>query len=471
MNRTEPVHGAIPPTGLQRSLQRRHFLTLGVGATFGVAWAILLGQWLASASPIGAISGMLLGGLLVLPIAGCYAEVAAAMPAAGGELVLIRQVFGRPAAFAMGWFLVLMAIAVASFEAISLGWFLEQLFPGTQGRIVYTLLGASVRIGGLTIGITITVLISLINYLGARSIGPFQNLFTYLKAAAVLTFVVAAVVHGRSSNLHPLWADLSSRPSFVGLLWIAATAPAWYSGFQIVAQGIEERGLRISRRTVGYMIVLTVCAGILFYCGVIAAAVYVVPWRSLITAPLPAAVAIEAAVGKGFWSSLILALIILGILATQNACLFWGSRLLLALGRMHLLPHWFARVGRFGSPGAAVLFAGCGTLLGLLLGRGALIPIINMAAISLAFSYALVCLLALRLRRDATAMRRPFRMPFRLSAIRFAICTASAMAFITLLEPLTRSRSFPLEWGLMIGWAALGVVCVALIGRVNALVN
>ena len=86
----------------------------------GVGWAVALGDWLESAAPLGAILGFALGGALMLPVALCYAELATALPTAGGEVVYLAAVFGLDAAFMVGWFVVLMAVAITSFEGISL---------------------------------------------------------------------------------------------------------------------------------------------------------------------------------------------------------------------------------------------------------------------------------------------------------------------------------------------------------------
>src|ERR1700748_2633204 len=80
-------------------------------------------------APLGAVMGFLIGGAGMMLIAACYAELSSAMPRAGGDVVYVLEIFGRRAAFAVGWFLVLMAIAVTSVEAISLAWLLETLFP------------------------------------------------------------------------------------------------------------------------------------------------------------------------------------------------------------------------------------------------------------------------------------------------------------------------------------------------------
>jgi amino acid transporter len=442
---------------LAARLNARQFLTIGIGAIMGVGWAVALGDWLEAAAPLGAILGFVLGGVLMLPVALCYAELATALPTAGGEVVYLAAVFGIDAAFMVGWFLVLMATAITSFEGISLAWFLGQLFPGLDGPVLYRLFGQDVRGGALMVGVLFTGLVTLINVLGAQAAGRFQEVFTYIKAAAIVVFIALAMCFGRLDNLSPLLTPLARQPGIYGILWIASTASLWFAGFQVVPQAIEERDTTTSVRTVAHMTVLALILGVVFYCAVVLAATLAVPWRTLVTAPLPAAMAIHAVVRSDPMARLVLGAIVLGILATWNSAFLWSTRLLLALGRQGTVPPLFARVGRLHSPVAAIaLVSGCG-LLGICLGRGALVPIINMASISLTFSYAFTCWAVLRLRRTQPGLERPFCVPGGRATMRLAILTTTVMGAISLIQPLVRDHRVPLEWLLLSVWTVLGL--------------
>jgi basic amino acid/polyamine antiporter, APA family len=443
--------------GLAARLSAGQFLTIGIGAIMGVGWAVALGDWLESAAPLGAIFGFALGGALMLPVALCYAELATALPTAGGEVVYLAAVFGLDAAFMVGWFLVLMATAITSFEGISLAWFLGQMIPGIEGPVAYRLLGKDIHGGAILIGAVFTGLITLVNLLGAHAAGRFQEIFTYVKGLAVLCFVAAAIALGSVHNLSPLLTPTKADPAIYGVLWIASTASLWFAGFQVVPQAIEERRAATSVRTVALMTVLALVLGVIFYCAVVLASTLAVPWRSLVASPLPAAMAIRAVVRSDFLARLVLGAIVLGILATWNSAFLWSSRLLLALGRQGTVPGVFARVGRLHSPVAAVALVGAVGLVGICLGRGALVPIINMASISLTFSYAFACWAVLRLRSTQPGLDRPFRVPGGAFTMRLAILTTTAMGGISLFEPLVRDRRVPLEWMLLLGWTALGL--------------
>ena len=51
------------------------YLALGFGTMIGSAWVILLGDWLGEAGPGGAVLGFLAGGVVVMIVGACYAEL------------------------------------------------------------------------------------------------------------------------------------------------------------------------------------------------------------------------------------------------------------------------------------------------------------------------------------------------------------------------------------------------------------
>ena len=361
------------------------------------------------------------------------------------------------AALMVGWFLVLMAIAITGFEAISLAWFLDRLFPGRQGPVAYRVLGADIRVGGLLIGVVGVITIAAANYWGVRVSGRLQEIFTYAKAVAVVLFVAAAAIGGHASPTAPLWPQGSGIDRGLGVGWIAATAPLWLAGFQVVPQVIEERSLSIPLSTVGRFTVLSVILGVIFYAAVVLASTRAVAWPRLLHAPLPAMLAVETAIPRPSIARAVLLAVILGILATWNSAFLWATRLLLALGRARLLPAAFAQIGHHQSPTVSVLIVGALGLFAVFVGRAALLPIVGMASMSLAMSYALTCAAALRQRRLQPDRPRPFRVAGGKLTMRIALVASSLMAVYGLLEPWLRARTLPAEWILLAAWWLAGV--------------
>src|SRR5690606_29587526 len=100
---------------------------LAFGSIIGSSWVVLLGDWFHLAGPAGALIGFAAGGLVMMLISACYAELTARMPEAGGEFVYSLHVFGPKVAFIVGWFFTLCLLAITVFEAIALSWMVQVL--------------------------------------------------------------------------------------------------------------------------------------------------------------------------------------------------------------------------------------------------------------------------------------------------------------------------------------------------------
>jgi APA family basic amino acid/polyamine antiporter len=243
-----------------------------------------------------------------------------------------------------------------------------------------------------------------------------------------------------------------------GALWIAGTSAFWLGGFQVISQAAEERSPCTSLRLIGRITVGSVGIGVLFYVGVIAAASMAVPRDALLSASLPAAAAAQAILHSKSGAGAVLGAGLCGILATLNAMMISGSRLLLALGRIGYLPSWLAQPDRRGTPAATLQVVAIGALLGVICGRGLLIPVVDMASMSLIVSYAIVCAGVLRLRRVAPSTRRPFRLRGGTVAVTATLLGATAMAVFVIAEPARHWHGIPAEWTLFGIWVAIGAV-------------
>jgi basic amino acid/polyamine antiporter, APA family len=154
---------------------------------------------------------------------------------------------------------------------------------------------------------------------------------------------------------------------------------------------------------------------------------------------------------------------VISLAKTWSAMAWIASRLLFAQARHGFLPRVFAEVEpRSGAPRLAVVFVTAATLVGLLLGRGAILPIVDMVSICSALSMILCIIVLLRRRRmDAqNAVAQPnFTVPGGKLVILVALVSAIIMISLALIQPLLRgAKTVPLEWVLMGAWGAIGIV-------------
>ena len=406
----------------------------------GSAWVILLGDWLGKAGPGGAVVGFLAGGLVVILVGACYAELAGYLPEAGSEFVYARRVYGRGLAFAVGWFLVLYLLSVTVFEAIAFAWIIETVFPGSAMLLV---------------GIGAAVVITVLNLLGAQLAVVSHTLLTYSFFAAVACILIALLVNGDVHNGTPLFATTNGRPWWVGSGAIFAFCAYGLNGFQSIPHAIEERSGSISLRAIGFIIVGSIAAAAAFYCLVVIAASVIVPWRDLVTAPLPLVAAVRQLPHGELFAVALLVATAASLLKAWNGVFMMAVRLLVAMARAGCVPSAFARLHpRFESPAPAVLAVAACNIAGIFLGKGAIEPITDMSAMVLTLTYALCCWTVLQLRRRGLAGY--FHVAPR-ALVWTGLAGSALMAACAFVTPFWQQDRLPLEWRLLGVWGLLGV--------------
>ncbi|MGH9775682.1 MAG: APC family permease [Candidatus Acidiferrales bacterium] len=225
--------------------------------------ALILGAWV-------------LGGLIALVGAFIYAELAARLPAVGGQYAYLREAFHPALAFLYGWVLLLV-IQTGGMAAVAV----------TFAR--YFLQVTHLRIGDAGIAAAALALLSIINCLGVRPGSAVQSALMVLKIVAILALVATGlwfIYRSPSSTSSHLAGPILDRGVSPGLL--AAVGGAMvpvlfsYGGWQtsnFIAAEIREPQKNLPRALllgvagviVLYLAVNFVCVGVLGPGGLAAA--------------------------------------------------------------------------------------------------------------------------------------------------------------------------------------------------------
>lgn len=444
---------------LKKQLKLRNLFSLSLGSIIGVGWITVLGAWMTQAGSVGSIFAFIGGGLIMLLIGLCYSEVAGMFPVSGGEVAYLYEMYGVKTSFFAGWFLALNYIGLTAFEAISIGWVLSAMFPSIEGPVIYTILGTDVRLVSLVIGLAMMTFITVVNYRGAKSTAWLQDAMTYTLLLVSAVFIFAGVTSGDTANLQPLFVEI--RPGagiWIGIVAVMATTPFWFAGFDTIPQAMGEKADSSSSKLLPRVISFSIGLALLFYVLVILAATMSAPRSELLAMDLPAAGALESALGSPLMGKVVLFAGLCGLVTTWNAIFFAASRLIFALGRGFMLPPAFAGVHtRFASPAFAILFVGIvgGSLS--LLGRNAILPIVNVGAIAMSFVFLLVTIGLLTLRRSRPNQDRPYRVPGGATIPVIAAIGCLGMLIVGLREPWQNGGgTVPIEWVFLAGWGGIG---------------
>ena len=125
---------------LLKILGNRDVLTLAFGAMIGWGWVVTAGLWITGAGSLGAILAFAIGGLMVIFVGLTYAELASALPLAGGEHVYSFKAMGRMASFITTWAIILGYVSVVAFEAVALPTVFEYFFYSTPKIFTFSFL-------------------------------------------------------------------------------------------------------------------------------------------------------------------------------------------------------------------------------------------------------------------------------------------------------------------------------------------
>lgn len=453
-------------TGLKHDLGPLQFFCLAFGAIIGVGWITVLGAWLGQAGSIGAIAAFFAGFCLVMLVALAYGELASMLPVAGGEVSFAQSVFGAPLAFAVAWMLLLAYIGGFSFEMISVGWIVGTLVPSVSSGTSYSILGSDVFLGELFVETLIMVVVVASNVRGARSSARMQNILTYGLILISLIFIVAGFAWGSWENLQPYFVFREEGWKWGGIFVVFSTSLFFYAGFNFATQALGERSDRMSPRTFGFIITAAVMGALLFYVAVIMSAALLVPRDELLAMELPAAGAFEAAFKSMLLRNVVLVAGLLGLVTSWNALIFAASRILFVLGRMHLAPAIFGRLhhDRRTPAYAILLISGLG-FLGALLGRGAVLPLVSVSGLCIAFAWLVVAAAAIRLRQTEPRRERHFRVLAGPVVFWLAVAgTVFALYTAIRIDLLGPGDGIPLGLLILLAWL-IGGSLVWVIGR------
>jgi amino acid transporter len=447
---------------LKKTIGGLGFFCLAFGSMIGVGWITTLDEWLNNAGPVGAMLAFGAGGLLMVLIGLCYAELTPMLPVTGGEVAYAYKAHGTGISFLVGWFLLIGYLSVSGFEAVSVGMVLAYLLPELDAWPLYEIQGWTVYLPHLLLGVGLTLMIAWVNHRGVAVAVRLQVILTCLLVGCTAIFVLAGILAGSSDNLKPVLGTGShdgASSVWHGLLAVFVTVPFWFVGFDTIPQAAEERSGGQPLRRLGMYIMLSIVAAVLFYCLVIWAASAAAPWQETVQEKLPTATAFKLVLKNPLLAKLVLLTGLIGLLTSWNGFFLAGTRVLFALGRGRIIDQRFGHVHpQFGTPTRAILLSGLVTVLAVCLGRGALLALVEVGSFCICVAFLGVALSLIRLRRTAPDIDRPYRVPAG-SLVAGAAATGSLLILVAQVVPASPAAlNWPLDWSILLGVSLCGLL-------------
>ncbi len=440
---------------LARQLRAVDYFTLGWGTMVGVGWLVVMDDWLLRGGALGTLLGFVIGGALLLPIGWVYGKLVVAMPDAAGEVAYTSAVFSPRISFATGWMMTLAYFIVCPWEAVAVGRIAGYILPSLDSIELYRIAGRPVYLPHLVIGLSLTALLTVLNYRGIRLSATFQNWTSFGTLALFVVFVALGIRRGSPANIQPLF----THTPLISILLVIQIVPYFMTGFESVGKAAEEASPDFRARGFFRAIWMAILIGILFYASIVAAVVFVAPWRQLTGEKFMTAVAFRQALGAQWIVQIILAAALLSLFKCFNGNFVAASRLLFALGRRGMVDPRAGRIhSRHQTPSTAVLCIGFATGTCMLLGDAILVPITEVGSVACAIGWSATCAAYLALanaRRDVAILSAGER-----GMAWFALAVGVTMALMKII-PIVPGHFSVSEWLALGIWIALGVAATA----------
>lgn len=289
----------------------------------------------------------IVAGLLSLFGALTYAELAAAMPEAGGEYVYLSAAYGPFWGFLYGWtqFWVAKSGSIATLGA-EFYIYLTVFLPALEKPVIRThwMIGPQgtpfeIRYGQL-VGIGLIVLLAFINYLGVRAGGRVQVFVTALKMILIGAVICIGLFSGRGDWTH-LSGHITSTAGVAGLFAAMVSALWAYDGWNNVSMVSSE--VINPQRNLPRALILGTIAVIVTYLAINISYFYVLSPAQVASSKRVAADMMSSLYGA--WAAKGIALaVLISVFAALNGSILSGARVPYAMARDGLFFRSMARV-------------------------------------------------------------------------------------------------------------------------------
>lgn len=293
------------------------------GTEIAARWGAAPDQ--AALAAASAVAGVwLIGALIALVGALCYAELATAYPRAGGTYVFLTEAFGRHVGFAFAWieFWIVRPGNVGAIAFVLATYAREILAPQAKNDPLLEVVIAQAAI----------IVLTLVNAAGLKMGQWTQNLLTALKLLGLTAIVVTALTLAAPSAPQPIvpqpWETLG-----LSLILVMFAYGGW-TDMSFVAAEVRHPDRNIFRALLlGTLVVATI------YLAVTLAFIHALGVGGLAQSSAVAAEMLSLRFGTA-GSTAISLLVIISCLGAINGMLFTGARVYYALGTDHPVFRW-----------------------------------------------------------------------------------------------------------------------------------
>lgn len=333
---------------MNRGLKNRHLQLISLGGVIGSGYFLGTGYVLEKAGP-AAILAYLLGGVIVLCVMLCLAELAVEKPVSGSFVTYAREHISPTWACGVGWAYWTTWVAYVPSEMIAAGIIMNNFIPA---------------VSQLWWAVFFGLLVTILNLFHVDKFGESEFWLSLIKIIALAAFSIVAAL---------ICLGLIGDQGYIGtkvLLGSGGFAPNGYWSIVLTMviilvnfQGTEiiglaagecekpEKSIPIAVRNVTWRIIA-------LYIIPISLLISILPWDK---AGLDESVFAAAVTQYGFsgFGAFFAFVILTAAISCSNSGLYGAARALHALARMDMAPSTLAHINKNGMPSRSILVSIC----------------------------------------------------------------------------------------------------------------
>jgi basic amino acid/polyamine antiporter, APA family len=333
----------------------------------------------------------IVGGVVAMCGAICYAELALMFPRSSGEYNFLRRIYHPAFGFMAGFLSATVGFAApTALAAMAFGVYFKSIIPG---------------VNPLLPGLAVVWIISLVHLRGMQYGSAFHNLWTALKLLLIVGFLAAGLLLGTPQPISfaPSASDISfmtSVPFAISLVFVMYSYSGWNAATYIIGE-IQEPNRSLPRALfLGTLIVIGL------YVSLNAVFLAVTPIEELAGQIDVAMIAGRHLFGE-VGGRIVGMLICLGLVSSISAMMWIGPRVTMTMGEDMPLLRAFSRRSDKGVPANAIIFQL--VISTVLLASQSFEAVLDFIQFSLTFCSFFTVLGVIKMRITHPNMPRPYR--------------------------------------------------------------
>jgi basic amino acid/polyamine antiporter, APA family len=370
------------------------------------------------------------GGIVAICGAICYAELAAMLPRSSGEYNFLRRIYHPAFGFVAGWLSATVGFAAPiALAAMAFGSYFTASVPNLPSLQLF---GSAVG-WPVMLGLGVIWLAALVHLSGLRFGGVYHNAWTALKLVLIAAFIVAGFALGdvQPISLAPSAADIvhiGGAPFAISLVFVMYSYSGWNAATYIGGE-VKDPNSTVPRALfVGTAIVIVI------YVALNAVFLMTTPMREM-AGQLDVAIIAGKHIFGNFGGRVVGALICVGLVSSISAMTWIGPRVTMTMGEDTPVLRPFSRRSNRGVPAVAILFQlAVSNLLLLTQSFEAVLDFIQFS-LTLCSFFAVLGLIKMRITHPSLA--RPYRAwGYPITPLIFLSVTLFMMYYLVVNRPL-----------------------------------